>query len=374
MGCGGRRWVRVPVVSREQLPKEQPSPFWTRSLGFSCEAGQARDAISRESQSAATVAGGVRNSVKKTRYVPAIIIPTLGGIRRLQQIDRNLENIDRDWTVILVINRPGGGVDTHPHYSLIKLPSGREAATVDIGGGGIPRARTAGLRRAKEQYVLFLDDDISVPRGSADQLLRELQAGQADIVSGRVLELENFPEAFATLVSHDRGSTARSSADDLSRYCSPFEVWRLGSGSVLALDRASLDQRIPHGTFFDANFRDRWLLKAGEDLDFLLRALSAGAKVNYRPDIIFFHNDNASVMDLQRKAEAYTRGKAALYWKWRSFCTVSDLRQDTASRLVANGIAVRDGDILLRLRSRMTPIHTFLGLLAAAFKRIEKQE
>lgn len=306
--------------------------------------------------------------------MPSIIIPTLGGRRRLQQIDRNLENIDLDWNIILVINRPGGHGDTHAQYSLITLPSGRSAATVDIGRGGIPKARAAGLKRAKEQHVLFLDDDICVPRGSAERLLREVQTGRADIVSGRILEHENFPDEFATLVSHDRGSAARSSADDLSQYRSPFEVWRLGSGSVLALDRASLNRRIPHGEFFDADFHDRWLLKAGEDLDFLLKALSAGAKVKYCSDIIFFHNEDANVMDLQRKSEAYTRGKAALYWKWRSFCTVSDLKQDTASRLVANRVAVRDVGTLIRLRSQLTPIHTFLGLFAAAFKRLERQE
>jgi glycosyltransferase involved in cell wall biosynthesis len=162
-----------------------------------------------------------------------------------------------------------------------------------------------GIREATGEICAFTDDDCVCDLGWVAALHREYAADPSVMIVGGRVEL---------FTSEDRPITIRTGAERL-RY-DAFEATYLPIiGANLSLRRA-LVARIG---LFDPALGDAYSVTA-DDVDFIYRALRAGAAVVYTPEAMVRHDHgrrtDEAVAWVQR---GYARGRGAFYMKhaWR---------------------------------------------------------
>lgn len=141
------------------------------------------------------------------------------------------------------------------------------------GPRGLSRARNLGLRHAKGTLVGFPDDDCWYPPGLLSRVCDFFATRpEVDVLTGRFcdedgLEARAWPRT-ELLVNR-------------------FNVWRAAI-SISIFMRTDVAQRV--GRFDETlgiGSGTRW--GAGEETDYLLRALAQGATIVYRPEIVLGH-------------------------------------------------------------------------------------
>ena len=170
---------------------------------------------------------------------------------------------------------------------------------------GVSRARNLGMRRARNDVVVLLDDDILVEHDWLRRLLEGLRAGDArTVATGRVLPAP--PEGDAAAVPAAALFTFPEPA--VYRGRQPREVV---PGANVALHRqfalgiGGFDERLGPGTRF----------AAADDNDMALRLLDAGAEVRHLPDAVVLHRAWRGAGGRARQRWHYGRGKGAFYGK-----------------------------------------------------------
>lgn len=146
---------------------------------------------------------------------------------------------------------------------------------------GPSTARNAAVRAAKSNVLAFTDADCQPAPDWLDRGLTELERGDADILAGDVeIELGSRPSRAALL--------------DAARHLNQERYAAQGFGATanLWLRRSTFDLVGP--------FNPR--LFPGEDVEFGLRAVAAGAVVAYAPAVAVLHPPRARARDLWRKA------------------------------------------------------------------------
>lgn len=158
---------------------------------------------------------------------------------------------------------------------------------------GLSRARNVGLRCATGDIVGFPDDDCWYPPHLLEFVARHLAGEAIDGVTGRTED--------------DKGQTEgrwQLAPAELNR----SNVWKCAISFTIFL-RA--DVIVKTGLFDEAigvGAGTKW--GSGEETDYLLRALVAGARIRYEPDLVVFHPVKMaeSEADNVRRAISYSRG------------------------------------------------------------------
>lgn len=198
---------------------------------------------------------------------------------------------------------------------------------------GLSRARNIGLRAARRDVVVLLDDDMLVQKTWLVTLLDGLPAGPRCVATGRVLAAPD----------EGRGGTVPPAAlvtretPAVYRGLQPIDVVpgaNVAMRHEFVLGLGAYDERLGAGTRFSA----------ADDNDMGHRLLLAGAEVRHVPAAVVLHRAWRSQRELVRLRWRYSRGKGAFYAKHAGLRDRRMLRRaakDVGRRLRRAGCAAR---------------------------------
>lgn len=277
-----------------------------------------------------------------SRDRPSLLLDTIDSILAARRLPREIIVVDQS-TV------PDGQVATHAGRA------GCEVRYVHTPSPGVSRARNLGIRLAKNDIVVLLDDDMLIEEDAIERLLDGLVTDDPrTVATGRTVagpgEGPGRAQTASALITRTEPGVFRGRQ--------PFQVV---PGTNIALRRGVLmeiggyDERLGPGTRFPS----------GEDRDLGLRLLDAGCEVRHVPEAVVLHRSWRTKRDLLGVRWGYARGVGAFYAKHASI----------RDRHVL-GLAIREVEVRLRatattlLSSPATAaghVVSLLGLLAGAF-------
>lgn len=219
------------------------------------------------------------------------MVATVG---RADELGRFLDSLERQthraFTVRVVDqnedDRLGTILAAHPELDIAHLHS----------AGGLSRARNAALDALTGDVVAFPDDDCVYPDDLLERVARALDARpDLDGVTGRA-------------EAHDGGSSSSWKADGAVLTCD--NLWNRAISFTIFLRRevvarvGRFDEQLGLGS------GTPW--HSAEEIDYLVRALRTGARIEYDPTLVVYHDvrpddgatglrDGASVGYLMRK-------------------------------------------------------------------------
>jgi glycosyltransferase involved in cell wall biosynthesis len=137
---------------------------------------------------------------------------------------------------------------------------------------GLSRARNAALANIRADLVGFPDDDCAYPAGLLADVARRLAAGELDGLTGRAADAAgrsspSWPRDEALLTRANFWNRGISYAIFLRRHV----IERVGT----------FDERLGLGA------QTPW--SSGEETDYLVRAIDAGFRIAYDPDLVVLH-------------------------------------------------------------------------------------
>lgn len=168
---------------------------------------------------------------------------------------------------------------------------------------GLSRARNLGAAAAREDLLVFIDDDMRADRGWMTALAAALvTSGEKDIATGRVLAgPEEVPGGFVPALAQ--------------RAIPSVYEGRLGkdvlAGGNMAVRRTFFEQV----GRFDVRLGAGSRFPAGEDNDFGFRALEAGGRVLFVPAAVLHHRAWRGAHHFLPLRYAYGHGKGGFYMK-----------------------------------------------------------
>jgi len=183
---------------------------------------------------------------------------------------------------------------------------------------GLSRARNEGIRAARWDLLVFLDDDILVEPTWLNALVEAMKrAGAKAVVTGRVTPGEpEVPDGFAP-----------STITDMSPRVYRGRISRDVLFSNMAIPRTAIDQI----GFFDENLGGGSRFPSAEDNDFGFRLLEAGYAIFYVPEANVLHRAWRPQTAYLAIQWSYGVGQGAFYAKHASVrdpYTLKRLRND----------------------------------------------
>ena len=188
-----------------------------------------------------------------------LVVATLGRVDELGQLLDSLERqTHREFRVLVVDQNEDDRLDAvlsaHPELALERLG----APT------GLSRARNEALPHLRAEVVAFPDDDCTFPDNLLERVAGRLAADpHLDGVTGRAPDSPSW--------KHDAARLTREN------------LWNRAISFTIFLRRAVVDRV---GTFDEALGLPS---SSGEEIDYLIRALVAGARIEYDPTLIVMH-------------------------------------------------------------------------------------
>lgn len=198
-----------------------------------------------------------------------LVVATLGRSRELDALLRSLAAQSHRAFRVLVVDqnaddRVGGVLARHPDLEVVRLRS----------APGLSRARNAALPHLSADVVAFPDDDCTYPDGLLAHVARRLSAQpELDGLTGRHVA----PSGRST----GRWPSARCEV-------TPATVWNRAISYTIFL-RGGVVRRV--GRFDESlglGSGTPW--HSGEEIDYLVRALRVGARIEYDPELVVLHH------------------------------------------------------------------------------------
>ncbi|MEA2221550.1 MAG: hypothetical protein QOJ35_4176 [Solirubrobacteraceae bacterium] len=217
-----------------------------------------------------------------------------------------------------------------PHAQLAALRSvrGCDVTYLRSSTSGLSRARNVGLRAARCEVVVLLDDDMLVEPDWLERLLAGHAAGgPRAVATGRVLA---GPDEGAGGTVPPAALVTRSTPD-VYRGRQPTDVVPGANVALyrdVALALGGYDERLGAGGRFGS----------ADDNDMGLRLLDAGCEVRHVPDAVVLHRAWRTARGRARMRWTYGRGKGAFYAKHvrrDDGYALARMRADTRARLGA---------------------------------------
>ncbi|MFZ0060046.1 MAG: glycosyltransferase [Acidimicrobiales bacterium] len=183
---------------------------------------------------------------------------------------------------------------------------------------GLARARNAGVRSARYDYIAFTDDDVVVDRRWLTALHRGFSLGaDVDCVTGMVAtgQLQSRSQRyFDRRVSWARNVNRtifrlQDPPPDMPLF--PFQFGAYGTGANFSARRSALFEL----GGFDEALGVGSPTAGGEDIDFFIRVVLANRALVYLPDAVVWHKHRADDEGLKVQLENYGRGLGAVLTK-----------------------------------------------------------
>jgi GT2 family glycosyltransferase len=227
-----------------------------------------------------------------SRELPSfdLVVATVG---RSDALARLLDSIDAqryERVRVLVVDQNADG-------RITETLAGRSGTLVHLRAArGLSRARNAGLEAIEADLVAFPDDDCVYPSGLLERVgTRFVEDPTLDGITGRTVDA-------------DGGSSTSWKSDTAT--LTEENLWNRASAATVFLRRelvarvGDFDERLGLGS------GEPW--SSGEETDYLIRAVRAGARIEYDPALVVQHDvrlddarvgrrDGASVGYLLRK-------------------------------------------------------------------------
>jgi glycosyltransferase involved in cell wall biosynthesis len=167
---------------------------------------------------------------------------------------------------------------------------------------GLSHARNAALMNARYDIVAFTDDDCLFDNEWLQGIAREFAADASlAILGGRVEAAPGLPTELST-----RRGRERVEVKTLT------DIRRNLIGCNMALKRSLLRDVGP----FDTRLGAGTSCKAGEDSDYIYRALRSGRRILYCPDVLIeHHHDRTDEHAVRAVRGNYLMGRGAFYAK-----------------------------------------------------------
>ena len=300
-----------PVDPRGLVTSTQLNRGLHRQLGSELDAAYAQREREESSESFSSRS---ETSVDRDSGPPpsvSVVVPTCSSPAKLERCLHSILACDYgDFEVIVVENRPGS-LDT-ARMLVREFPDERRVRYLEEPWPGASRARNTGLAHAEGEIVAFADDDVVVDplwlRANVEALL---SARDIVCVTGLILPLELesdtqlLLEQFAGFSKGFRRRIYRLPESLQENPLLPYTAGSLGSGASVAM---LTDVARELGGFDPA-------LRAGEDLDLLVRVLNRGQGVVYEPRAIVWHEHPSGMTRLRRQVYNYGVGLGAMLGK-----------------------------------------------------------
>ncbi len=228
----------------------------------------------------------------------SVVIPTHNRSDALARTLGNLsvQQFSSTWEAIVVNNRSTDDTDEVVRRQSFPVPLQLHHEEKP----GVAAARNAGVRSAKGQYIILLDNDILVEPDFIQRHYEALLANPGCWILGQAVnppEQENTPF----------GRFRRSLYGYIPEERGVFEAHWL-TGAIVSLPRADFDRV--------GGFDETFSSASVEDYDFAVRAWQQGIKILFYPSIVGIHNDwaGSSIRDYCHRQRLYTR-EEPLFWK-----------------------------------------------------------
>ena len=199
-----------------------------------------------------------------------LVVATVDRVSELQRLLASLEaQTHRDFRVLLVDQNDDDRLEPilheRRHFDVVRLRAER----------GLSRARNAAVGSIEADLVAFPDDDCVFSPGLLQEVAQRFASEPSlDGLTGRAVD--------------EAGRSSRSWATD-PQALTRANLWNRAISFTIFL-RAPLVARVgPFDEELGLGASTPWT--SGEEIDYLLRALAVGARVEYDPALVVTHSD-----------------------------------------------------------------------------------
>jgi GT2 family glycosyltransferase len=197
-----------------------------------------------------------------------LVVATVGRTDELVRLLDSLEAQDYERLRVIV-------VDQNDDERLSQALLGRPGALIRLRAArGLSRARNVGLQVVEADVVAFPDDDCVYPPGLLDRVATRFSEDPSlDGIAGRTADAD--------------GSSSSSWKRDAATLTAD-NVWNRANAATIFLRHelvtrvGDFDERLGLGS------GEPW--SSGEEIDYLIRALRTGARIEYEPGLLVQHD------------------------------------------------------------------------------------
>lgn len=219
----------------------------------------------------------------------------LATINRTDELDRFFMHLSRqtyrDFEVIVVDQNPDdrltGILDKYKNqFSIIHTTS----------ESGLSRARNVGLHYVSGDIIAFPDDDCWYPDDLLETVIGIFAGNERiDGVTGKTID--------------EHGNDSVNKFSNENGYLTRENLWKRATAATIFL-KSGVVQTV--GLFDEAlGAGSKTIYGAGEEIDYLLAALSHGFGIYYSPDVTVYHHNPILNYDEKSRLRAYLYGCGA---------------------------------------------------------------
>lgn len=168
---------------------------------------------------------------------------------------------------------------------------------------GLSYARNSGIREAKGEIIVFIDDDVIVDRKWMVEIFKIVNSGKEyGMIFGQT-----------RIYSPDLCRLSTKEVDHEETFEMPCSPWAVGNGNNMLIKRSTLNKV----GYFDISLGAGTKVGSAEDTDYVHRVLRSGMKIIYSPDLIVYH-DHGRILpeEIKRIRYNYAKGRGAFYCKY----------------------------------------------------------
>lgn len=222
----------------------------------------------------------------------------LASVERTHELERFLSSLEtqshRGFRILLVDQNTDGRLEpalaAHAGLDLVHLRSAR----------GLSRARNVALPELRADVVAFPDDDCVYPADLLERVARRLaEDPELDGIAGRSVDTSGVSSG---PWRHDAAVLTETN------------LWNRAISYTIFLRRAVVERVGAFDEELGLGSATPW--SSGEEIDYLVRALREGARIEYDPSLTVTHEERALSTEALR-ARGYRDGASLGYILWK---------------------------------------------------------